>query len=381
MDAATQSAHADFDNLVAHIYDAVTAPTGFQQFIEAFVASFRLKAALMFSRHAKTQETTGLWVTQIEHKWLESYGMTYGAQDMLAHHISVSPVAQFYATNLDLETSDFLKSAFYREWVVPQGVGEAAGAIILQEGSWISQVILQRSVEQGGFSSDELTMFNRLVPHLQRAIQLRLRFADLALHKGIFTGGLEQLAMPAIVVNEFGRVSYSNRVALEIFARNAELWLEDDYLRTRDPVVTRQFNVEIIRAIRTSRGNTEICPGVIRVARQGKRPLMILITPMHIRDDGGNQAAALLFVYDPALIREIPNALVQQLFALTDAESELAVALCAGKTVDDTAAERGTSIHTVRTQLKSIFLKTGTNRQTDLVSMLLASPAYFLQAR
>ena len=36
------------------------------------------------------------------------------------------------------------------------------------------------------------------------------------------------------------------------------------------------------------------------------------------------------------------------------------------------------SPHTIRTQLKSVFLKTGTNRQSELVALLLASPAYFI---
>lgn len=73
--------------------------------------------------------------------------------------------------------------------------------------------------------------------------------------------------------------------------------------------------------------------------------------------------------------------LVQSVFNLTDAEADLAIVLCAGKTLDDIAVDRGTSINTVKSQMKSIYYKTGTNRQTELVSTLLTSSAYFLTER
>ena len=58
--------------------------------------------------------------------------------------------------------------------------------------------------------------------------------------------------------------------------------------------------------------------------------------------------------------------------------ASLAVALCGGRSLEEASRERGTTLNTVRSQLKSIFGKTGTHRQADLVSVLLASPAYFL---
>ena len=83
-------------------------------------------------------------------------------------------------------------------------------------------------------------------------------------------------------------------------------------------------------------------------------------------------------MFDPETVPAVTHDLIRKLFGLTEAEAELAVALCGGKTLDDAATERGTSVHTTRSQLKSIFGKTGTKRQADLVSLLLASPAYFL---
>lgn len=369
---------AMFHTLLGHIYDSITAPSGFQRFVDAFVGAAGLKAAMMFSRKLDTEETTGIWVSEVDHRWLESYGLKYGADDMLAHHIARSPLAHFYASNIDLDPDVFAQSRFYKEWVVPQGGAYAAGAIVFKEGAWLTQIVLQRGPAQAPFSHDELALFNLLMPHLQRAVQLRQRFTDLSLHERFFTGGLDRMTLPAVVVNEFGRVSYSNPMALRMLSQNQALRLDDGYLSSSSLGITKQIHLEIVKAINLSRGAVAEACGIVRIARSDRRPLILLVSPLSMAAEGGGQVAALVFMYDQELARGLTRPMVRTLFGLTGAEADLAIALCAGKTVDDAAGERGTSIHTVRTQLKSIFQKTGTNRQTDLVSMLLASPAYVM---
>ena len=55
---------------------------------------------------------------------------------------------------------------------------------------------------------------------------------------------------------------------------------------------------------------------------------------------------------------------------LTAAEAKLAGIIAEGATIDAAAKARGVSRETIRTQLKAIFSKTGTNRQTELVRLL-----------
>ena len=87
-----------------------------------------------------------------------------------------------------------------------------------------------------------------------------------------------------------------------------------------------------------------------------------------------------MFVFDPQATPNVTADLVRRLFFLSEAEAELTVALCSGKSLDAVASERGVSVHTTRAQLKSIFNKTGTKRQADLMSLVLTSPAYFLNS-
>ena len=65
--------------------------------------------------------------------------------------------------------------------------------------------------------------------------------------------------------------------------------------------------------------------------------------------------------------------LLQCHFSLTPAEARLALHLVAGETLRSTGVKLSITYETVRTQLKSIFKKTGTCRQAELVIVILTA--------
>lgn len=375
----TTATRSPDDELLGHLYDAVMAPDGFQKFIESLCGGFRLKAVTMIIRHVATQEIKGLWLTGISRESLESYALDYAREDMLALHIMRSPMAHFYASNLDLPNPEgVVQTRFYNEWIVPQGVAYAAGAVVLQEGDWLTQLFLQRAPSEAEFSREEMERLNRLMPHLQRTLQMRERFAELQLGQNFLAGGLDVLAMPTLLFDEYGRVAHCNRSAEALLREGGSMWLDKGHLQTSDRITTGKLNLEIGNAICASRGDGSDLNSVVLLQRDGKLPLMLMISPLRLANPTRTHGAALLFAFDPEATPSVTGELVRRLFALSEAEAELAVALCCGKTLDDVAEQRGTSINTIKSQLKSVFLKTGTKRQSELVSLLLASPAYFL---
>jgi DNA-binding CsgD family transcriptional regulator len=67
----------------------------------------------------------------------------------------------------------------------------------------------------------------------------------------------------------------------------------------------------------------------------------------------------------------LPNpAALQRLFRLSPAEARLALCIFRGETPTEIAASSGVKLATVRTQLASIFYKTRTKRQSQLVALL-----------
>ncbi|HEY8025171.1 MAG TPA: hypothetical protein VIF60_11430 [Burkholderiaceae bacterium] len=367
---------ADAQSLLGSLYDSVMAPKGFQDFIETLCRVFRSKSVTMMTRHSITEDIKGLWVFGSS---LDSYVREYGSEDMLAQHIMSMPIALFYASNLDVPYPEtFPATRFYQEWVVPQGIAYATGATVLREGDWLTQLYIQRSPSHAPFTREELDQLDELVPHLQRAIQMRQRFAELQLGQNFLSSSLDVLAMPTLLFDEYCRVVHVNRSGESLLRRRADCWVEDGHMFTRNQAANRNLNLELTKAIRASRGDISDPTDVVLLPRSGRMPLILMLKPLPLSKNNISQGAALMFIFDPEQTPAVAADVVKRLFGLSKAEADLAVALCCGKTLEDAAADRGITIHTTRYQLKSIFRKTGTKRQSDLVSLLLSSPAYFL---
>jgi DNA-binding CsgD family transcriptional regulator len=67
----------------------------------------------------------------------------------------------------------------------------------------------------------------------------------------------------------------------------------------------------------------------------------------------------------------LPEQKLRELFGLTPAEARLALALFEGLSPGEAAISFGVSLNTVRVQLGRIFEKTGTNRQSELVRLMM----------
>jgi DNA-binding CsgD family transcriptional regulator len=95
------------------------------------------------------------------------------------------------------------------------------------------------------------------------------------------------------------------------------------------------------------------------------RPILILKIPVHLDSDH-----LVLVLIDTNRIKGLRPDILQMGFGLTRCEATLAAALSAGRPLKQIAKLRGVGIGTVRGQLKSIFIKTATTRQPELVAML-----------
>lgn len=81
-----------------------------------------------------------------------------------------------------------------------------------------------------------------------------------------------------------------------------------------------------------------------------------------------------LFIIDPDQPLDIPHAILADLFKLTPTETEVALALAKGMRTSEIAAELAIAQTTVSFHLKNLFEKTGTNRQADLIALILSCP-------
>ena len=89
----------------------------------------------------------------------------------------------------------------------------------------------------------------------------------------------------------------------------------------------------------------------------------------------GDEWAVLLSIAHPLLGQPPDINFVAAMLDLTPAEARLASLLAVGLDLTAIAAAQGVSINTVKTQLRSVYAKTDTRRQPELIRLISRSCA------
>lgn len=123
--------------------------------------------------------------------------------------------------------------------------------------------------------------------------------------------------------------------------------------------------------------NGDESAGVMTIDRgDGVRPLSIKVAPVQLNTGENGSRVAAIFIRDLEIRQAVPPEVVAKLFGLTFAEARVVVELVKGKRPQEVAEDLGVTLNTVRNQLKQIFSKTNTGRQSELISLVLSSAAF-----
>ena len=144
-----------------------------------------------------------------------------------------------------------------------------------------------------------------------------------------------------------------------------------------EPLLGRSLSRAIAEACETGSGSGLSAGGhFLKQRADGRPPLEISITPLHRASvDLRQPGAAFVFINDRASPPALAEDVLCATHGLTPSEARLAALLAADRSLAEAADELEVSVHTVRKQLQALFAKTGTNRQSSLVGLLVRSSA------
>jgi DNA-binding CsgD family transcriptional regulator len=240
-------------------------------------------------------------------------------------------------------------------------------------------IAVLRNFRQGPFGEPEMAALGRLVPHLQRAARLQFQMRKLMLQNQAVEAALDRLPFGVVIADAKGRALSNNRAAEEIVAANDGLLLRGGRLAAARTEETAALARQIAEAVRIANHRNGQGGGSLLISRpSGRRPLAVLVAPLSpdVTLAAEHQApAALILITDLEHQPKVLGRRLVDLFGLTQAEACLAVALVAGKRLEEIAEERGVRMPTLRTQPRAILDKTGTRRQADLMRLIVGLPA------
>ncbi|MCI0445590.1 cyclic nucleotide-binding domain-containing protein [bacterium] len=187
---------------------------------------------------------------------------------------------------------------------------------------------------------------------------------------------LDRLPTGVVLLDQNKKIILANKSAQTIVDQRSGLLIKQNEVHASNPLDNRKLQ-ELIGKASNLKYTLEESGGAVMVSRKSQTHSMpILISPLRSKEYSyeNRRAAAALFISDPDLAIPGPQEILRKLYGLTPTEARLSSALLQGKNVMQVARELHIKVNTVRSHLKSIFLKTGANRQSELVRILITSP-------
>ena len=275
-------------------------------------------------------------------------------------------------------------SALYVDWMKPNGIYHVGGAQFVDTESHKAGIAILRDQKAGIWEEGELRVINEILPHLRRALNIHSEFTHLRLKQDALLKGLDRLVIGLILYDNNAQPVYINPTAQAIIDNHPAMQLQDGNLILTNPEDEKNLRKTIIDTAAIDPDDSWKQSVAIGITHPDvEAPLPILVTPMHAHlittDLDYDGAKVAVFLSDPNMQQPISIDNLVSVYSLTPSEAQVAISLANGHSIDDIAESSHHSSHTIRSQLKSVFRKTGVSRQSELIKLLLTGP--FAQRR
>lgn len=214
-----------------------------------------------------------------------------------------------------------------------------------------------------------------LVMLVSAQVSLENREADAKHHGALCAAALDDGECAVIAIREDHTVLFANVAASAMLTEADGIQIKRGLIRPTDYRQAARLEAAL-DAVQEGAGRE--AGGKARALvmllprRVGSRPLIIVVAPAPPSTAGPlHNASALIYLLQPkasAALKGLDT--IAELHGLSRVETRLLAQLCAGHTVAESADQMGIKLETARAYLKQIFAKTGTHRQTELVTLM-----------
>lgn len=287
------------------------------------------------------------------------------------------PVGQVASADQVLGTDTWLAHDFYRSYLAPLDLRYVLVAHMHTAGGMHCALFACRAHDSRDFDDAEIALVQLLLPHLQQAVDLHSTVDQLESERRLYALTIDRLLVGTAILDTQGRLMRCNDAAQRLLDNRDGLECRQERLCAYGRQDNRNLQHAIQTLLQRREGGDEI--EVLALSRpSGEMPLNLLLRPLALNHEShgdARQPAIAVFIRNPADSPRASRSLLRSLFQLTRTETEVAMQMMDGLTLDETAEALGVSRNTVRAHLRGVFAKTGVTRQAELVKTLLNSVA------
>lgn len=274
-----------------------------------------------------------------------------------APELSVVGDIEYEQTHSKLKNLDYLDYA--KRWDIPYGT---QSTIIKTPELYVFLNSLRSNADG---RSDEVSRnaLARIAPKVRSAVQLAQNLENQG--GKLLSSAFDAMAKPAFICGNDGKIISFTNTAEKILSAAKLLKIENGVLKSTLAMNQSSLEKSIKTALETNRSQTV----VLKPASDLHDALILDINILPHHDwDFSILPKLIITIRTPA--QQFSTQTLAQMFDFSQTESQIAALFAQGKSRQEIAALRGVSIETIRAQFKSIFAKTGVNREIELMAKL-----------
>ncbi|XIA62694.1 helix-turn-helix transcriptional regulator [Bradyrhizobium sp. TZ2] len=278
-----------------------------------------------------------------------------------------------------ISRDEFTSTAFYNELWRPGGFSaDPLVTNLFADGAASGHIASHGLRNRSPFDSGQKRLFAALAQHLVRAVALQRRVCHLTIANDRALTGLDGLQQGFLLVDAEARPLFVNLAARALLDSRDGLRLETSALSASDADGGRALR-GLIKSCAGDAGAATGFGGDVALPRgPGRLPLDVVVTPVKqeavtaiIPWTFSQRAVAIVLVSDPEREIQVRVEDLRQRFGFTPAEAAFALEIVKGDGRQAAADRLDITVGTARSHLSSIFDKTGSRRQAELVRLLL----------
>jgi DNA-binding CsgD family transcriptional regulator len=366
---------AAFSQILDAIYDSATTFERWPVTLERIGGAFGCNCSALIDRNLRTMDARTTCVG-LDAGGQSEFLQTWSKHDILRQR---TPVYRPGAVETDrgiLPKSELLRSDYYNGFMKPHDMHAVMRVTLSVDNQFRKIISLSRPMLAGDYDTADVEQCSRLVPHLRRAASITQHVEESNVLLNAFSDVLEQSATGVLLLDWTGRILFANRGA-RVMAQPA------DGFRLRSERIEALNNPDdaalqrLIGGATGRIGQAEAARGgVMRLSRKSGKPDFTIVAAPLASETSWTEAGAVAFVLiaDPETAAIRPLEMAGQLFGLSAAETRVAERLMMGDSPEQAAEILDIKTSTARWHLASLYRKTGTRGQVQLVRLLLSLP-------
>lgn len=363
-------------SLINTIYDATLDITKWRDFFLQLAPVLNATGGSVFV-YSKNQKAVSnfLYNHNIDDNCWQAYNNHFHTLDLMGPRLAQCNTNGTLLLQDCFNLNIYKKSEMYNDYMNPYLDHFHAGAHVISQTKDSSFVIgFGRITGMSAFDEKTREIFKILQPHLLRASIISQKLENSRINNDINNQLVDQLNIGIALIDNKTKVISLNRKAEEIISSNIGLSIQLNKLTTN----TLKNNHQLKQLLQQACVDNNKTSGAMQLDNlKNNRNIQLIISPLNqgetYFDIQGSNTSAMVMIHQPQTSTLSDNILSSK-FHLTKSETDIMLSLTNGMNGKQICEQLCITKNTFKTHSKSIYRKTSTKNQIELIKLAMNYP-------